>query len=104
MSEAELAEYYYEHRDDPDFLGEEVPQAGSNRLSSMVSVRFPPEEAVRVRRAAEEAGMTLSSYLRHCALTFSDRPVDIDRVRRDVEEAGRRLDDALSVLHIRQAG
>ncbi|MEV6982403.1 hypothetical protein AB0M95_14235 [Sphaerisporangium sp. NPDC051017] len=103
MSEAELAEFYYADRDDSDVLGEEVLRTEPSRLSSMVSVRFTPEETVLLRRAAEEAGLTLSSYIRRCALTASDRPVDIDRVRRDVEEAGRRLSDALRVLHVRQA-
>ncbi len=104
MSEAELADYYYTHRDEPDALGEEVLQTQPTRLSTMVSVRFAPDEATVVRQAANEAGMTLSSYLRHCALAASNRPVDLDRVRRDVEEAGQRLNDALMVLHTRQAG
>ena len=104
MSEAELADYYYNHRNDPDALGEEVLQAAPSRLASMVSVRFTADEAGRVRRAATEAGMTLSSFLRHCALAASDRPIDIERVRRDVEEAGKRLSDALSALPARKAG
>ncbi|MEV6982407.1 hypothetical protein AB0M95_14255 [Sphaerisporangium sp. NPDC051017] len=103
LSEAELAELYYAHRDDPDAQGEEALRTEPSRLSSIVSVWFTPEETVRLRRAAEEAGLTLSSYIRQCALTTSDRPVDIDRVRRDVEEAGRRLSDALRALHVRQA-
>ena len=104
MSEAELADFYYAQRDTPDALGEELFQAPAGRLSSMVSVRFSPEEAARLRKAADASGMTLSAYLRYCALSTCDQPVDIDRVRRDVEEAGRRLGDALNLLQIKHAG
>lgn len=104
MTEAELAEYYYAMRDEPDFLGEEVGQAEPAKLSTMVSVRFTPEEAAKLRQAAAEADMTLSAYLRQCALTASERPVDIDRLRRDVQEEGVRLFDAMRVLRVCEAG
>ncbi|MEU9888236.1 hypothetical protein [Sphaerisporangium sp. NPDC051011] len=79
MSEAELAEFYYAHRNDPGALGEEVLRTEPSRLSSMVSVRFTPEESVRLRNAAEGAGLTLSSYLRQCTLASCEpalKPTD----------------------------
>ncbi len=97
MTEAELADYYYARRDDPEMVGESVdyvPPRGAR-----VAVRLNLEEERRIREAAHAAGMTVSAFLRQAGLTAAaERVVDIDRLRRDVREARSRIDDAWQAL------
>jgi hypothetical protein len=65
------AEYYQQHKDDPDEWGEPVERKPSRRLASMVSVRLAPEELDRIRQAAEDAGESVSNFIRRAALDRS---------------------------------
>lgn len=97
MSEAELAEYYYAHRDDPDMVSEEV--AYNPPRGARVAVRLTFDEERRIREAAEAAEMTMSAFLRQAALsTAIGQVIDIERLRRDVDEARSRIDDAWQAL------
>lgn len=97
MSEEELAEYFYEHRD--ELAGEEVPSRTPARLDVMFSARFSREEADAVREAADEAKMTLSAFLRQAVLaTTGRRVVDLERVRKDVAKLRELSDDAWQAL------
>jgi hypothetical protein len=71
MSDEETrAQYYQAHRDDPEDWGEpeRPPASPKRRLASMISVRFSPDEADMVRRAAEAADESLSQFVRKAAL------------------------------------
>ncbi|GDY30978.1 plasmid mobilization protein [Gandjariella thermophila] len=74
MTDAEAADFYYQHRNDPDLVGEEVEVVAPARLSRVVSVRFSPEEAEKVQQRAEAAGLTLSAYVRQAALDAPAAP------------------------------
>lgn len=62
MSDAELAEYHWEHRDDE--LGEEVDFEIAKPLRITMSFRLPAEEADAIREAAAAAGTSLSEWIR----------------------------------------
>lgn len=97
MSEEELAEYFYEHRD--ELAGEEVPSRAPARLDVMFSARFSRDEAAAVREAADQAEMSLSAFLRQAVLAVTEkRVVDLERVRRDVAKLRELSDDALRAL------
>ena len=97
MTEAELADYFYAHRDDPDAVGEEVAYTAPR--GARVAVRLSFDEERRIRQAAEEAGMTVSAFLRQAGMTAANRNVvDFERLRRDVDEARARIDDAWQAL------
>jgi hypothetical protein len=69
--EKERAQYYQAHKDDEDEWGEPErppPAAPKRRLASMISVRFSPDEADIVRRAAEDADESLSHFVRKATL------------------------------------
>lgn len=69
MREDEDAAYYQQHGDDEGEWGEAVrTRSERRRLASMVSVRFSPEEADRVRNAASAVGRSLSDFIRQAAL------------------------------------
>lgn len=70
------AEYYEEHKDDPDEWGEPQPAKPRRRRASMVSVRLAPEEIVIIRTAADERGMSVSEFLRSTALSAAQRHRD----------------------------
>ncbi|MHB1535332.1 MAG: plasmid mobilization protein [Acidimicrobiales bacterium] len=98
MTEAELAEHYYSHRDDIDSGGEEEVDYVPPR-AARVAIRLSFEEERRIRQAAEAAGMSVSAFLRQVGLrAASGAVVDIDRLRRDVNEARARMDDAWQAL------
>lgn len=97
MTEAELAEHYYAHREDIDSAGDEVDYVPPR--AARVAIRLSFEEERRIRRAAEAAGMSVSGFLRQVGLSAADGGVvDIDRLRRDVNEARARIDDAWQAL------
>jgi ribosomal protein L29 len=97
MSEAELAEYYYQHRHEA--AGEVVNSTPPGRLDLMVSARFSEVEAAAVRQAAQRAGMSVSAFLRQSALANTDtNVVDLERVRRDVARLRDLASDALRAL------
>lgn len=97
MTEAELADYYYEHRD--DLAGEEVPSHTPRRLDVMISARFSTSEAAAVRAAAERARMSVSAFLRQQALDAVDsNVVDLVRLRADLEDVRCKATDALRAI------
>lgn len=97
MTEAELADYFYRHRD--DIAGEEVSSQTPVRLDVMISARFTAAEAARVRAAAERAGMSVSAFLRQQALSaVGSNVVDLSRVRADLEDVRSKANDALRAL------
>ena len=70
------AEYYQQHKDDEGEWGEPVrtPASARRRLASMISVRFSPEEARWVRKAAADASESVSNYIRTATLRRSCAP------------------------------
>jgi hypothetical protein len=69
MDEAERASRYEAEGVTGDEWGEpETLRRPRRRLGSMFSVRLTAKEAELVRHAADERGLTVSAYLRACAL------------------------------------
>lgn len=62
MSDAELTEHHWQHRDDE--LGEEVEFEIVKPLRVTMSFRLPAEEADVIREAAATAGTSLSEWIR----------------------------------------
>ena len=64
------AKYYQAHKDDPDEWGkpERSPASAKRRLASMISVRFSPDEATTIRRAAEAVDESVSQFVRKATL------------------------------------
>lgn len=65
------ADFYQEHRDDPDEWGEpEDPseRVERRRLAAMVSVRLSPDESALLRAAAAARQTSLSAFIRQAAL------------------------------------
>lgn len=99
MSEAELAEYYYRHRDEfPQGQGEEVTSQAPKRLDVVQSIRLSTSEAERLRRAADKAGMNVSAYIRHVLLEPTQPVVNLARVRKDLARIRAAVDDAENLV------
>lgn len=64
MSEAELADYHYQHKDDPEMDGEPIEVSISRPLSVTMSFRLPQEEASTIRAAADASGLSQSEWIR----------------------------------------
>ncbi|MGH3942562.1 MAG: plasmid mobilization protein [Pseudonocardiaceae bacterium] len=67
MTDAELANYHYTHRDSP--LGDEADLEDieveiAHPLSVSMSFRLPPEEASAIRQAAAQVGISRSDWIR----------------------------------------
>jgi len=86
-----LGEEAYAQRDDPDAWEDEEPPIIDPEVRSVVSVRFKPEEFGPVARAADEAGVPVSTYIRNAALTAATA-VDLPAVARSVEAIRAELD------------
>ena len=69
MTESD-AEYYQEHKDDPEEWGDAEPteRRPSRRLASMISVRFSPEEEELIRARAAQRGTSVSNLIRQAVL------------------------------------
>lgn len=105
MTDAELADYQYAHRDTPlgaDADLEDVEVEIAHPFSVSMSFRLPAHEAEAIRSAAEQAGMSVSDWIRGvCSAAASedasvDAPVPVQRVnmtkaRRLVAELDREL-------------
>ncbi|MDQ3886927.1 MAG: hypothetical protein M3308_07985 [Actinomycetota bacterium] len=81
MTDAELADYQYAHRDAP--LGpeadlEEVEVEVAHPLSVSMSFRLPPHEASAIRAAAERAGMSVSDWIRGVCSAAADKDAPVD--------------------------
>lgn len=78
MAEDELIKQIEAMRDDPDAWGEPVkrkPKSERRQRGAMVSVRFTPEELAAVQAHADQAGASVSGYIRNLALTAARQPV-----------------------------
>lgn len=92
MTEAEEADFLYAHRGDPDMVGEEVDVKPAEPLTMVVSVRLGQTEAQRVAKAAQDAGMTVSAFIRQAAADAAGRAmVDRDALARQIATVERDL-------------
>jgi predicted DNA binding CopG/RHH family protein len=82
---ANLADELYEQRNDPDAWENEPPAEISADVRSVVSVRFSRGELGRIERAAREAGMPVSTYIRSAAMAAA-APVNVEELRGAVQE------------------
>jgi hypothetical protein len=65
----EAADYYQKNKESDDW-GDPVPSPvkSSRRLGAMISVRFSPEEVAIIRARAAKKNVSVSRYVRMCAL------------------------------------
>ena len=78
MNAEDRADYYQAHKDDPDEWGE--PQAGPRRrqrMASVLSVRFAPDEVDAIRAEADRQGLSVSAFVRAAALREAHRRTDL---------------------------
>jgi predicted transcriptional regulator len=70
--EKDWAEFYEQHKDDPDMWGEpeEGPPVARHRLSATVTVRFSPEEVAQMREVARELNVSYSEIVRRAVRKF----------------------------------
>lgn len=104
MTEAERAEWYYQHRDELVSEDDEpVEVEVSPRLDVTLSFRLPAAEADEIRSAARAAGVSLSAWIREaCAMSYvtpddalgSEPLSEASSVRRELEEFEERLAEA----------
>jgi hypothetical protein len=91
-----LAEEGYEQRDDRAAWEEIDPPEFAPDVRSVVSVRFSRGELGPVEKAAKQAGVPVSTYIRNVALAAASEP-DLDR-RRRVFLAYQRLEKDLKIV------
>lgn len=99
MTDAELAEWQYAHRDELEAEdGEPVHAEISTQLSVTLSFRVPGSEADTIREAAREAGMSMSEWIRRaCAVAAAP-----DSAAAQAQEAQEALDEAVRLVQIAQ--
>jgi uncharacterized protein (DUF1778 family) len=88
MSDAELAEYHWQHRDDK--LGEEVEFEIAKPLRVTMSFRLPAQEADAIREAATAAGTSLSEWIRWATMRAA-RDTDVPPPRHPAISRAREL-------------
>ena len=109
MTDAELANYHYAHRDNP--LGdeadlEEIEVEIARPLSVSMSFRLPPQEASAIRKAAERSAMSLSDWIREVCSAAAEagapahapvpsQRVNMTKARRLVAELDKELQRAV---------
>ena len=105
MTEAELAEYYQDHRGDTEEWEPAEAISRPARLDVTISVRFTAEEIAAVRERARDAGMRPTAFIRQAALDV-DVPLNrgllaktFDRLRSDVEQ----LASVISIERVQNA-
>lgn len=91
-TEAELADYYDEHHDLPEW-GEPQPFTRPERLDVTISVRFTAAEIATIRVRAEAADLKPTTYIRRCALVSDQPTIDRAGLSRTVAALSRDLDD-----------
>ena len=86
MTEAELAEYYYEHRDDLE--GEDITEQVevATPLAIQIAVRFNQDEASAIRKAAADAEVSVSEFIRNACRIVMDVPASQDGLMQRVEQ------------------
>jgi hypothetical protein len=99
MTDAELAEWQYAHRDELDAEeGEPVDAEISPQLSVTLSFRAPGAEADAIREAARHAGMSMSEWIRQaCAVAAAP---DVAAVQ--AREAQGALDEVVRLVRSAQ--
>lgn len=90
-TDAELAEYYDEHRDHTSWA--QPRPVSSHRLEVTISVRFTAAEIAAIRARAEAAGVKPTAYIRRLALAGEQPPLDRGQLSRLVEALTRDLED-----------
>lgn len=78
-NEAALAVYYDGRRDEPDEWAEPVaPPAGQcyKRVTSTITVRFPPDDAERLRRLAKDTELSTSDIIRRAVRAYADAALE----------------------------
>lgn len=92
-TEAEDAQWLYEHRDELE--GEDVDFEVAKPLSITFAFRLPPDEAQAIRSAAEAARISVSEFIREAcrSTTGAAPPLDRARLRRAVEALDRDVED-----------
>jgi hypothetical protein len=88
MSDAELAEYHWQHRDDKS--GEEVEFEIAKPLRVTMSFRLPAPEADAIREAAAAAGTSLSEWIRWATMRAA-RDTDVPPLRHAAISRAREL-------------
>lgn len=104
MTDAEIAEWQYAHRDELDAEldsdeYETVEATPTKDVATVTSFRMPPGELEQIRLAARAEGLTLSEWIRNACKAALGRPAAmperahiielLDVLRRTVEEADR---------------
>ncbi len=72
MNEKNWAEFYKQHKDDPDIWGE--PEEGAppmRELSATITVGFSPEETSAIRELAKELDVPYSEIVRRAVRKFT---------------------------------
>lgn len=73
MNEQERVAFYEAHKDDPSLWKRESwpdPPRARGTLSATITVRFTPEEADLIRRAAQARGASYSDVIREAVRTL----------------------------------
>jgi hypothetical protein len=97
MTESELADYYYEHREGPS--GEAVTSVAPKRMDVMISARFSGAEAAQLREAAERSKMSISAFIRERALSsLTAHTVDLVVIQRSITEVLEKFNAGTSAL------
>ena len=90
-TDAELADYYDQHRDLTDWSDPKSVQ--SERLDVTITVHFTQAEIAAIRSRAEAADLKPTTYIRRCALADEQPPIDRGRLSRTVAALSRDLED-----------
>lgn len=78
-ADGKIADFYYEHRDDPDWLAtwEVVPHSPRKKSRKppgiVVSVRFDAPDLKAMEDTAEREGLTISALVRRSVLEYAER-------------------------------
>jgi hypothetical protein len=115
LTEAELAEWQYAHREELDSEeGEEVEVEISPQLSVTISFRLPGAEADAIREAAGVSGLSLSEWIRQACADALDpaesassgrkAQAELREAGRELEKLARRLSSAASAAPTRRSG
>jgi hypothetical protein len=104
MSDAEIADWQYAHRDELDAAldsddHEPVEAVAANDVATVTSFRMPPGELEQIRAATAADGVTMSEWIRNACKAALGKPAPVpdrahiiellDVLRRTVEEADR---------------
>jgi uncharacterized protein (DUF1778 family) len=99
---ARAAKEMYAARNDPDLLTGEVVtlEPSTDPASVVLSVRLNGADLGEIERAAAAAGMKLSTYVKHAALTAARDSSRISRaeVLEQIDAMGERLENAIAQI------